>query len=215
MTTWIIATRNKGKLAELIPMLAAHGITGIGLDDAGIRVSIAEDDIERFDTFVDNARAKAEYFAAVSGMPCVADDSGLCIDALDGAPGVRSRRFAGDRGHIVLDAKDEDRANNEAVVDACWDSGRAPPWRACYECAAAYADAAGSMVTVGRTDGAILPDRSGDGGFGYDPYFVSADLGVSFAVASAEEKARVSHRGRALAALLANVAAARANASPR
>ena len=127
MSTWLLATRNRGKLAELIPMLERHGVTAITLDDAGVAADTEEDALEQFHTFEENARAKAAYFAARAGMPCLADDSGLCIDALDGAPGVRSRRFASDRNHAAAPGHDEDIANNDAMVDACWDSGRAPP----------------------------------------------------------------------------------------
>ncbi len=203
---WIIATRSRGKLAELVPMLAARGVRGIGLDDAGVMPYDDEEGIEVFDTFAANAIAKASYFTARTGMPCLADDSGLCIDALDGAPGVRSRRFATDRGHSASVGADEEAANNDAMIDACWDSGRAPPWSARYACAAAFCDGTRTMVAEGRTDGVIMPERDGSGGFGYDPYFVSTELGVSFARATREAKAAVSHRGRALAALLERLA---------
>jgi XTP/dITP diphosphohydrolase len=203
--SWIIATRSAGKLAELVPMLASRGIDGIGLEAAGVPVSAAEDEVEAFATFTENALAKARYFASVTGRPCLADDSGLCVDVLDGRPGVRSRRFAADRGLPVTDAGDEDTRNNDALVNACWDSGFAPPWAAHYACVMALVDGAVEYCGEGRTDGAIQPERTGKGGFGYDPYFVSRDLGQTFAVASREEKARVSHRARALVALLARV----------
>jgi XTP/dITP diphosphohydrolase len=205
VTQWIIATRSRGKVAELVPMLAAHGIAAIGLDVAGVPESDDEHGIEIFDSFEANARAKAQYFFARTGIPCLADDSGLCVDALDARPGVRSRRFAADAGVRVASPTDEDAANNAALIDACWDSGRAPPWRAHYLCAAAYVDATITCVATGRTGGAIIPDRVGDGGFGYDPFFLSDDLGVTFAQATTEEKARVSHRGRAFAALFAQL----------
>ncbi len=207
MITWVIATRSRGKLVELVPMLAARGIRGIGLDEAGVPVDPEEDGIEVFDTFAANAIAKASWFVERTGMPCLADDSGLCIDALDGAPGVRSRRFATDRGHTARAGADEDTANNDAMIDACWDSGRAPPWSAWYACAAAYCDRAHHVVAEGRTDGIITPERDGTGGFGYDPFFVSTDLGISFARAASDAKAAVSHRSRALAALLERLAA--------
>jgi XTP/dITP diphosphohydrolase len=205
VSTWLLATRNRGKLAELIPMLEQHGVTAMTLDDAGIVAHPDEDALERFGTFEENSRAKAEYFAARAGMPCLADDSGLCIDALDGAPGVRSRRFASDRNHVAAFGHDEDNANNDAMVDACWDSGRAPPWIARYVCAAALCDGVRTVVATGETAGVIMPDRDGSGGFGYDPFFVSDDLGMSFARASREAKAGVSHRARAFRALLAEL----------
>jgi XTP/dITP diphosphohydrolase len=186
-------------------MLAAHGITVVTLDEVGVAVHPDEDRVEVFDTFEGNALAKARYFAARTGMPCLADDSGLCIDALDGAPGVRSRRFAADHGHLSSSGQNEDTANNEAMVDACWDSGRAPPWSARYACAAAFCDGTREHVVTGYTEGAIQPDSDGDAGFGYDPFFFSRDLGVSFGRASREAKAAISHRGRAVGALMAIV----------
>lgn len=202
MIPWILATRSSGKLLELVPVFQERGIAVIGLDAAGITESLDEDGIEVFDSFEANARAKAVYFARLTGRPCVADDSGLCVEALDGGPGVRSRRIASDLGYSIS-ARGEDAANNEAVLDACWNSGWAPPWRAHYACVAAYADTAETVqIASGRTDGALQSDHAGDGGFGYDPYFVSDDLGMTFGLASRAAKSRVSHRGRAFAALL-------------
>ncbi len=197
-------------MLELQPMLSAHGIVGVGLDDAGVPESSDELHIECFATFEENAIAKARYFSRRTGMPCLADDSGLCIDALDGAPGVRSRRFAADRGVLPTAMRDEDASNNDVMLDACWDSGRAPPWRASFVCVVAMVDAAASApqqhVARGEAAGAIVPERSGTEGFGYDPFFRSDELGVTFAVASREQKARVSHRARAVASLLTTLA---------
>ncbi len=212
---WLIATRNHGKLTELAPMLAARGIGAIGLEDAGIAYHPAEDSIECFDSFEENALAKARFFAARTGMPCLADDSGLCIDALNGRPGVRSRRFAVDEGHPRRPGASEDDANNDAMLDACWNSGWAPPWAAHYACVAAFADGAREHTADGRTAGVIMPEPRGDGGFGYDPYFVSTQLGVSFAIASREAKAQVSHRARAVNGLLAHVFSEHSGASAR
>jgi XTP/dITP diphosphohydrolase len=202
MTTWVLATRSPGKLAELRPMIAAIGIHAVSLDDVGLTASPDEDGIECFSSFEANAIAKARYFAERTGLPCLADDSGLCIDALGGAPGVRSRRFALDKGWPAMDDQSDDAANNDAMLDACRNSGVAPPWPAQFVCAAAYVDAHRTLAVLGQSHGAIHPDRDGTGGFGYDPYFMSADLGVSFARASRDEKAQVSHRGRAFATLL-------------
>lgn len=202
MTTWLIATRSLGKLAELRPMLREMGVSAMSLDDAGVVVHADEDGIECFDTFEENALAKARYFSARTGMPCLADDSGLCIVALDGAPGVRSRRFAENCGQPSDADHDQDAANNDAMLDACWDSGRAPPWHAHFACSAAFSDGTREVVATGRTDGVITPEPDGTGGFGYDPFFRSAELGVSFACATRAVKAAVSHRHRAVAALL-------------
>ncbi len=188
-------------------MLADAGIVALGLHDVGIPESPDESVIEVFATFEENAMAKARYFAALTGRPCLADDSGLRVDALDGEPGVRSRRFATDRGGVLRVGDDEDAANNDALLDACWNSGWAPPWRAHFVCAAAFADPGRELVAVGIAPGAIVPERHGSDGFGYDPYFVSADLGVTFASVAPDAKARVSHRARAFAQLFAMLAA--------
>ena len=201
----VLATRSVGKLRELVPMLAQHGITGIGLTEAGVALLEAEAEIEAFDTFEANALAKARHFARVIGAACIADDSGLAIDALDGAPGVRSRRFASDHGRREHGAATEDVANAEAVIDACWDSGWAPPWAARFICVVAYADATREVVAHGSVEGHLVPERAGDGGFGYDPWFRSVDLGVTFAEASLQAKALVSHRARAMVSLLAQL----------
>ncbi len=201
----LLATRSAGKLRELVPMLAAHGIRGVGLADAGVAEGPAEEGIEVFDTFEANALAKARYFARLTGTACIADDSGLSIDALHGAPGVRSRRFARERGRHAGGADGEDAANAEAVLDACWDSGWAPPWRSRFICAAAYVDMTHEFVARGTVEGVLLPDADGDGGFGYDPWFVSSELGVTFARASLQAKSVVSHRARAVSSLLEHV----------
>lgn len=212
---WIIATRSRGKLIELVPMLKQRDISAIGLEDAGIAYEPAEDDIECFDSFEENALAKARYFATKSGLPCIADDSGLCIDALNGRPGVRSRRFAVDERHPRRSGASEDVANNDAMLDACWNSGWAPPWAAQFLCVAAFADGAREHTADGSAAGVIVPEPLGDGGFGYDPYFVSTELGVSFAIASREAKAQVSHRARAVNGLLTRVFSEHSGASAR
>jgi XTP/dITP diphosphohydrolase len=186
-------------------MLASHGVEAIGLADAGVAETDAEQQIEVFDTFERNALAKAQYFAMRTQLPCLADDSGLSVDALAGAPGVRSRRFGADRGVFPTASRDEDASNNEALLQACWASGHAPPWRARFVCVAAFVHAGVEHHARGEVEGAVHPSRDGAGGFGYDPYFVSADLGVSFAAASLDAKARVSHRARAVSALLGMV----------
>ncbi len=199
---WVLATRSAGKLRELVPWFAARGIAVIGLDDAGLAPSAEEDAIEGHDSFEGNALAKARWYAARTGAPCIADDSGLAVDALHGAPGVRSRRFAADRG-VVRGDRSEDEANNAALLAALSASGIGGPWPARYVCVAAFADGQTTCLARGETTGVIVPVATGAGGFGYDPYFLSDDLGTTFAEASLEAKAAVSHRGRAFAALLA------------
>jgi XTP/dITP diphosphohydrolase len=213
--TWLIASRNRGKIAELIPLLSAAGIDAIGLDDAGVAYDVAEEEIECFDSFAANSLAKARYFSARTGRMTLADDSGLCIDALLGLPGVRSRRFARDVAFRARPGASEDAANNDAMLDACWNSGWAPPWSAHFVCVAALVDGEFEYSATGRCDGVIIPEAVGAGGFGYDPYFVSTELGVSFAAASIAAKALISHRARAVAAVLAQRDLADSGASGR
>ncbi len=201
---WLIASRSAGKLAELLPLLTSYGVSAIGLNDAAVAMRADEEGIEIFDSFEENAVAKARYFHERTGLPCLADDSGLCVAALDGRPGVRSRRFASDEG-VDVSTCDEDLANNVELLRACSTSGHAAPWRAFYACAVAYVDHTQAVVQTAYAHGKIIGEPRGDDGFGYDPYFFSDDLLRTFAQATRDEKARVSHRGRALALLLAKL----------
>lgn len=197
----MLASRNAGKLRELVPWFADRGIAVIGLEEAGLAYTDAEDDIEVHATFEDNAIAKARWYAARTGRPCLADDSGLVVDALDGAPGVRSRRFAADRG--VTHPDGEDAANNAALLAALRASGAPAPWTARYVCIAAWCDGDTIRHARGETAGTIVSDAVGLGGFGYDPHFRSAELGRTFAEVDVAEKSVVSHRARAFEALVA------------
>ena len=196
----VLATRNEGKKRELLPLLAPLGARIVTLDEAGVSVSVEEEGIEAHPTFEENALAKARWFFAQSGLPCVADDSGLAVDALDGQPGVRSRRWSGSG-----DGPGQDAANNALLVAslAAADAGGSRGRGARYVCAAAFAGDGRELVCRGETLGFILDEPRGEGGFGYDPYFWSPELGRTFAEATVEEKARVSHRGRAMRALCA------------
>ncbi len=195
----VLATRSAGKLRELGPLLAQYGWHAVTLDALGVRESADEEGLEQFETFEANALAKARYFVRRTGRMVMADDSGLVVDALDGQPGVRSKRWTGSSlGGEALDA-----VNNAYLQTALAEAarrGRAER-AARYVCAAACVWPTGERVRIGTTEGTILPAPRGDGGFGYDPYFLSADLGVTFAEAGRDEKAVVSHRGRAVRAL--------------
>jgi XTP/dITP diphosphohydrolase len=198
----LLATRSAGKLRELRPIFATAGFSVIDLDEAGIAEGVDEDGIEAFETFEENARAKAGHFHRRSGLPTVADDSGLVVDALQGAPGVRSKRWSG----AALSGPALDEANNAKLLEALRDhENRA----AFYVCAAAYVDGARTLLARGETRGRIVPDRAGKHGFGYDPYFLSDELGVTFGEASVAEKERISHRGRAFRELIDMIETAR------
>ena len=193
----LLATRSAGKLHELRPLFARAGFEVVDLEEAGIPESPDEDALERFATFEENALAKARHFHRVSGRPTVADDSGLEVLALGGQPGVRSKRWS---GRTDLRGQALDEANNAMLLRAL--AGVADR-RARYVCVAAYVADGRELVERGTSEGEIRdePARGGQG-FGYDPYFWSRELRASFADVARDEKARVSHRGRAFTALV-------------
>jgi XTP/dITP diphosphohydrolase len=195
----LVATRSGGKMRELRSLLAPLGRTLVTLDDVGIVPGPEEDALEQFDTFEANALAKARYFARVSGLPTVADDSGLEVTALGGKPGVHSKRWS---GSSAPDGPELEAVNRRKLLR---ELGDAADRRARFVCVAAYADGRLELIQRGETTGVILHRERGEGGFGYDPLFLSDDLGVTLAECGAEEKDRVSHRGRAFAALVARI----------
>ena len=193
---YLLATRSAGKLRELGPLFAIAGIHVLTLDGAGIAESASEAAIEAFSTFEENALAKARYFRDRSGLPTFADDSGLEVRALRGAPGVRSKRWSG-RGDLT--GVELDDANNAELLRSLRSvSDR----RAKYVCAAALASKDTELVRRGEVEGRLLEEPRGGGGFGYDPLFFSTELGMTFGEASLADKEGVSHRGRAFRALL-------------
>lgn len=203
MRSLLLATRSAGKLRELQPLLAQYDVALDTLSDVGLVETADEDALEVHETFAENALAKARWFMSRSGGRVVfADDSGLVVDALGGAPGVRSKRWSM-RPELSGDALDA--ANNAhlqaqlAAIGAIDDSTR----RAHYVCAAACVWPGGELVRLGETRGVMLSAPSGDGGFGYDPFFYSTELHASFGAVSRDVKATVSHRARAFAALIA------------
>lgn len=181
------------------------GLEVLSLDDAGIAEAPEEEGLEPFDTFEENARSKAAYFFRKTGIPTVADDSGIVVDALDGAPGVRSKRFA--PPELAEGQGGQDAANNVYLVERLRgvDADRRT---ARYVCVAVMLDGQtgdAGLVTRGAAEGTIVDEPRGDGGFGYDPHVLVPELGRTFAELSPEEKDARSHRGeafRALAALL-------------
>lgn len=192
----VLATRSGGKVRELRALCEEFGLRCETLEDLGIAEAAEEEALEVFGTFEGNARAKACYFSAkLPGRWVLAEDSGLVVDALGGAPGVRSKRWTGSNATgAALDAE-----NNAALLRAL---EGAQDRSARYVCVAMLCNGERSVVGEGRAEGTIARAPSGDGGFGYDPYFRSTELGCTFAAASREEKARVSHRGRAVRRVL-------------
>ena len=199
----LVATRSAGKQPEVRRVLEAAGLEVVFPDDAGVLETQLEAGLELEGSFEGNARKKAEYFARRTGLPTVADDSGLEVISLGGAPGVRSKRFADATGS----GAQVDAANNAELLRRL--AGAEPRRRrARYRCVLVYLQAADAIPRVfeGICSGEILAEPRGTGGFGYDPLFLSDDLGKTFGEASADEKDRVSHRGRALSALVAALA---------
>lgn len=203
-TALLVATRSEGKLREIRPMFAAAGLTLVSLDELEIEESDEEAELEPHPTFEENALAKARYFYEVSGgIPTVADDSGLEVDALGGRPGVRSKRWA---GRDDLRGLQLDEANNRALL-ASLDGVPSPAAR--YVCVAAFIAVGLELTARGETGGTIVRDARGSQGFGYDPYFLSSELGKTFGESSPSEKQRVSHRGRAFRELLTRIKSGR------
>lgn len=204
MPTLLLATRSNDKVREIRQILASvfRGSI-ITLHEAGITHSPAEDDVEAFDSFLDNAHAKAAFFLQQSGLPTIADDSGISVDALGGDPGVRSRRYAAAPG---LDGADLDLANNHRLLHELRDT---PDHlrTARYTCAAVLhmpAPGGHSRAGLGTCSGSILRQPRGSHGFGYDPIFLDPETGLSFAELDPVEKNRRSHRARAFRTLAAN-----------
>ncbi len=190
--TILLATGNPKKLRELERIVAASGLDlrALGLDrHPGVPPAP-----ETGATFAENARQKARWYAERSGELCLADDSGLEVDALAGAPGVRSARYAGEK---ATDA--DNRRKLLAALRGLPRERRVARFR----CALALADASGVLFEAdGVTEGVILDAERGGAGFGYDPLFHSIELGRTFAEVDSAEKDRVSHRGKALARLI-------------
>jgi XTP/dITP diphosphohydrolase len=202
---FLLATRSEGKLRELREIFSEFGVEAVDLATIGIPETARENHLEEFETFEENALAKARYFFEVSGgIPTFGDDSGMCVDALGGEPGVYSRRWSGreDLERAALDA-----ANNAKLTtrmrearaeqgDRFTDAGR-------YVSVAAFKDATGELTRRGEIEGRVIESPRGTGGFGYDPYFEAPELGGTFAESSIKNTAAGSHRARAFRSLLA------------
>lgn len=185
MTEMVLATGNKGKLAEFQRLLEGLDIQVHSMKEYPEIGEIAEDG----DSFAANALIKARAVCKATGKPAMADDSGLMVDALDGAPGIFSARFAGEQR--------SDADNNEKVLQLLEDVADANR-TARFFCAIAIVLPNGDEYTVeGTCEGVILRALQGEGGFGYDPLFYVPDMGKTFAELSMEEKNRISHRGHA------------------
>lgn len=183
---FVLASRNPGKLKEMRQILAQFGMEVLTPAELGIDAEVEETGA----TFAENARLKAEAICALSKLPAIADDSGLCVDALNGGPGVYSARYGGEG----LD----DRGRTALLLS----SMRGQTSRAAhFACAIACAFSNGDLLTAeGRCDGTVAFAAIGTDGFGYDPVFFVPEKAKTFAQLTAEEKSEISHRGKALAA---------------
>ncbi len=199
----LAATRSRGKQEEFRRLLLAAGHEVVFPEEAGVRFQPElEDGLEVESSFEGNARRKAEYFARLSGMPTIADDSGLEVLSLGGAPGVRSKRWSGVDG-----TEAEVSAANNAELLRRLAGAPAQKRTARYRCVLVYLSSptAPPAAFEGTCPGRILDEPDGSGGFGYDPLFLSAELGKSFGSATPEEKDAISHRGKALQAFIASL----------
>ena len=185
-----MASGNAGKLREIARLLEGLGVEVIAQSELGV-----DDADETGVTFAENSLIKAQHAAAVTGLPAIADDSGLAVDALDGAPGVYSARYSGPHA--------TDDKNINKLLDVLQDT--APASRgAAFHCVATFVmpGHCAPLVANGEWRGSILAARQGDGGFGYDPVFLDPETAKSAAELTAEQKNARSHRGKALRQLV-------------
>ena len=186
----VVATRNRGKLREIVPLLAGLKLELCTIDELAPDAELREDGV----TFVENALAKARQAVRATGLPAIADDSGLEVDALDGAPGVYSARYAGPGA--------DDDSNNAKLLEAL---EAVPPARRTgrFRCVAVFVDPARGLEIVreGACEGVVLEAKRGEDGFGYDPLFFVPTVGRTMAELPLEEKNRLSHRAAAFRAL--------------
>ena len=192
----VVASSNPGKIREFEQMLAPLGFEIVAQSQLGI-----PDAAEPHATFVENALAKARHASRFSGMPAFADDSGICVAALGGEPGVHSARYSTEAGDVAREA--QDARNNEKLLAAL--AGKADR-RAHYYCVIVLvrrADDPEPLIAEGRWHGEVIAEARGSNGFGYDPYFHVPALGRTAAELGADEKNAISHRGQALKQLVA------------
>ncbi len=186
MNQLLIATNNKGKVIELQDLLKETGLELVTPADIGLKLDVEEDG----ETYIENAKKKAIAFAQSSGLISLADDSGLEVDALDGAPGLHSARY-----HPKPGANDADR--RAYMLENLQSKPR--PWTARFHATIAIAIPGGDVQIVdGNCYGEIIPEERGTGGFGYDPIFLFPELGKTMAELEMEEKNRLSHRSKAV-----------------
>lgn len=185
----VIASNNQGKLREINTLLEPLAIKAVPQSD----FNAGEVD-EPYATFVENALTKARHASRCSGLPALADDSGICVSALGGAPGVTSARYAGEPR--------SDERNNLKLIETLKNQSNRCAYYYCVIVLVRHADDPQPIIVDGSWYGEIVDQPRGEGGFGYDPYFFLPEFGKTSAELSAEQKNRISHRGQALAQLV-------------
>lgn len=185
----VLASNNKGKLREFNRLLAPLNVEVHPQGE--FHIPAAE---EPYGTFLENCLAKARHAAKLTGLPAIADDSGICVNALGGAPGVRSARFAGEPG--------DDKKNNALLVEKLQGSSDRGAHYTCVLVAVRNAEDPEPIIAEGRWYGEVIDQPRGEGGFGYDPHFLLPECGKTAAELTAEEKNAVSHRGLAMVKLI-------------
>lgn len=189
MKKLVIASNNPGKLREIGQILEPLGFEV--LPQSAFNIPEAE---EPHCTFIENCLAKARHASLHSGLPALADDSGICVDALNGAPGVHSARFSGE--------PKSDERNNRKLIELLQNEADRGAHYYCTIVLVRHPEDPQPLIAEGLWRGEIALEPRGDGGFGYDPYFLLPELGLTAAEIPAEHKNRISHRGRALASLV-------------
>ena len=188
----VLASNNAGKLREFSALLAPLGVTVIPQGQLNV-----PECPEPHYTFLENALEKARHASHVTGLPAMADDSGICVEALGGKPGVLSARYAGE--------PKSDERNNAKLIEKLQGKDNRRAWYYCVLVLVRHADDPQPLVADGMWLGEVQDAAAGEGGFGYDPYFYVPEFGCTVAQLAAEDKNRVSHRGKAMQAMLAKL----------
>jgi XTP/dITP diphosphohydrolase len=201
MNRLVVASSNPGKIREFEQMLAPLGFAIVTQRELGI-----EDAAEPHATFVENALAKARHASRLAAMPAFADDSGICVAALDGEPGVNSARYAADERQDI-DRDTQDALNNRKLLAALADKADRRAHYYCVIVLVRHPQDPEPLIAEGRWHGEVITEARGANGFGYDPYFYLPALARTAAELAAEEKNAISHRGQALKQLVARLVA--------
>ncbi len=192
MRKLVIASNNPGKLREI-----GHLLEPLGLEVLPQSVFDISEADEPYCTFIENALAKARYASRCSGLPALADDSGICVNALNGQPGIHSARYAGE--------PKSDEHNNQKLIEALTHQSDHNAHYYCVMALVRHVDDPQPIIADGSWHGQIIPQPRGNGGFGYDPHFYLPELGVTSAELPLEQKNKISHRSQALIRLVESI----------